>query len=73
VPRFQLVFRRPGQGEQTETRDSNQYAEPRLDNTPIVDGETYTIRGVEWVLRRDELDGMQRFDCTLVAEPGGDK
>jgi hypothetical protein len=43
---------------------------PRIDGRLIVAGETYSIRGVDWILREDgaAID-MQRFICTLVVEP----
>jgi hypothetical protein len=53
MTRFQLVFRRNGEGDQLETRDNNHVAEPHIDGKLIVDGETYVIRGVEWIVRAD--------------------
>jgi hypothetical protein len=73
VTRFQLVFRRNGQPDQTEHRFNNTDGEPHIDGRLVVDGETYDIRGVEWLLRRDDIDGgIARFVCTLVVEPADD-
>lgn len=69
VTRFQLVFRK-AEGEWSEIRDSNAQREPHIDGELIVDGKTYLIRGVEWLLRREDLDERTpRFVCTLVTEP----
>lgn len=74
MTRFQLVFRDgSGDGGRSEYRYNNETGEPHIDGKLIMDGETYVIRGVEWILRRDELtagfDDMPRFICTLVVEP----
>jgi hypothetical protein len=68
---FQLVFRgADGDGDQTEYRFSDSDGHPKIDGRLIVDGETYTIRGVDWMLRQDGSEtGMARFICTLVVEP----
>jgi hypothetical protein len=66
MSRFQLVFRDPD-GERSEIRDSNTDGEPRIDGQRVMDGETYVIRGVEWTVRREDLDEMPRFVCSLVA------
>ena len=66
--RFQLVFR-SGDGEQTETRDTNSDDEPHVDGKLIVGGQTYLIRGVDWLLTADDFGYTKRFLCTLVAEP----
>ena len=64
MPRFQLVFR-DRIGERSEIRDSNMHPMPHIAGAPILDGETYMIRGTRWVIRRDgRLDGMERFLCT---------
>jgi hypothetical protein len=68
MTRFQLVFRQNGR-EQIETRDSTLDGEPQIDGTLIVDGETYEIRGVEWLVTREDIGDTKRFICTLVAEP----
>jgi hypothetical protein len=67
MTRFQLVFRENGR-EQIETRDNNLDGEPQIDGTLIVDGETYVIRGVEWLVTREDIGDTKRFICTLVAE-----
>lgn len=71
MPRFQLVFR-DARGERSETRDNNLYNEPHIDGKLIVDGDTYTIRGVDWVMHRDDRDGgIARFVCIrAAARPG---
>jgi len=71
MTRFQLVFRRNGEGDELETRDNNHFAEPHIDGKLIVDGEAHVIRGVEWIVRAegDHRDGdMKRFVCTLAVE-----
>ena len=72
MTRFQLVFRGDdgGRSEWSEYRYNNDDGEPHIDGRLIVDGETYKIRGVEWLLREDSAgDSMARFVCTLVVEP----
>lgn len=66
--RFQLVFR-SGATERTEARDTNSDGEPHVDGNLIVDGETYVIRGVDWLLTAVDFDDTKRVLCTLVAEP----
>lgn len=69
MPRFQLIFR-DAIGERSEIHDNNVFAEPNVDGRPIVDGETYTIRGSPWVVRKDgRVDGMERFICIPAPEP----
>lgn len=69
VTRFQIVFRRDGHDDRSEYRLNNGEGEPEIDGRPAVDGETYTIRGDQWILRQDDAgDSMARFVCTLVAE-----
>ena len=66
---FQLVFRGPD-GDQSELRYNNEEGEPQIDGRLVVDGETYVIRGVEWLVRRDDgSSDVARFVCTLVLEP----
>ena len=67
MTRFQLVFRGTD-GDQVELRDNATDGEPHIDGRLIVDGETYLLRDGEWILRREDLDGMPRFICTLVAD-----
>jgi hypothetical protein len=70
MTRFQLVFRRDGESDQSEFRYNNDAGEPYIDGRLVVDGEVYPIRGVEWLLREDNAgDRMARFVCTVVVEP----
>jgi hypothetical protein len=70
MTRFQLVFRQNGETNKSEFRFNNDDGEPHIDGKLIVDGHTYLIRGVEWLLRREDSDPtMPRFVCTLVVEP----
>ena len=69
VTRFQLVFRRDGHDDRSEYRHNNSEGEPEIEGRLAVDGETYLIRGNEWLLREDDAgDSMARFVCTLVGE-----
>lgn len=69
MPRFLLVFL-DAKGERPEIRDNSMDEEPHVDGRTIVEGQTYTIRGSQWVIRRgDRLDGMERFICTPAPEP----
>jgi hypothetical protein len=68
MTRFQLVFRRKGHKDLSEYRFNDNDGEPEIDGRLIVDGETHSIRGVDWLVRRDDAgDGTPRFVCTLVA------
>ena len=79
MARFQLVFRRDGQDDRSEYRFNDTDGQPEIDGRPIVDGETYIIRGVEWLVHRENSGDFQlhrkdsgnlpRFICTLVVEP----
>jgi hypothetical protein len=69
MTRVQLVFRRDGERDQMEHRFNDDDGEPKIDGRLIVDGDTYVIRGVEWLVRRDDIDATSRFVCTLVVEP----
>jgi hypothetical protein len=70
VTRFQLIFRRDGEKDKSEYHFSNEAGEPHIDGRLVVDGETYFIRDVEWLLREDNAgDSMSRFLCTLAMEP----
>ena len=72
MTRFELVFRRKGHKDLSEYRFNDNDDEPALGGRAIVDGETQVIRGVEWLLRRDDAgDNVARFICTLVAAPAG--
>ncbi len=68
MARFQLVFR-DSDGERSEIRDSNTHDEPQIDGRPLVDGTTCVIWGVEWLVRREDIDDMPRFVCSVVAAP----
>ena len=66
---FQLVFRH-ADGDSSELRESNVNGESHINGALIVDGETYAIKGVEWMVRSDDIgDSMRRFVCTLVVDP----
>ncbi len=70
MTRFQLVFRRDGETDESEYRLTNESGEPHIDGRPIVDGEIFRIRGVDWLLRDDAArDSMARYVCTLDVEP----
>ena len=70
MTRFQLVFRRDGQKDQTEHRFNDADGEPHVDGRLRVEGETFVIRGVDRLVRRDgDWPGTPRFLCTLVVEP----
>jgi hypothetical protein len=71
MPRFQLVFR-DRKGTRSEAWDNNDRGEPHINGTPIVDGQTYLIRGTEWLVRSDDIgDATRRFVCTPVPTQGG--
>jgi hypothetical protein len=71
VNEFQLVFRGvDGNTDETEYRFNDTHAEPRIDGRLVVDGEAYKIRGVDWLVKKDDsATDMPRFICTLVVEP----
>ena len=69
MPRFQLVFR-DAKGERSETRDSNMYGEPRIDGKRIEDGGTYTIHGINWLVRREASHAdPPRYICRPSRDP----
>ena len=71
MTRFELIFGRDGEPDQHEHRFNDEIGEPHIDGTLLVDGGKYVIRGVEWLLRRDDsANGRARFICTLVVEEG---
>ena len=72
MPRFQMVFRdRDIPSPRSEVWDNNDQGEPHINGTPIVDGETYVIRGTKWLVRSDDIgDATRRFVCTPVPEQG---
>jgi hypothetical protein len=66
---FQLVFRGgPGSG-RSEYHRSSFENEPQIGGRPVVDGATYPIHGVEWIVRREDLGDEPRFVCTNVVDP----
>ena len=71
---YQLLFRgADGAADQSEFRFNDVDGHPKIDGRLIVDGETYSIRGLDWMLRQDgSATEMQRFICTLVVEPVDD-
>ena len=73
MTRFQLIFRHTD-GDRIEHWDNNHHGEPHVNGKLIVDGETYDIRGVEWILNADGngRDGTKRFVCTLAVVPESD-
>jgi hypothetical protein len=66
--RFQLIFRERD-GERTEVWNDNRGGEPTIHGKLIVDGETYVIRGKEWVIWRERgrSQDIARFICTPIA------
>jgi hypothetical protein len=44
--------------------------EPHVNGKPIIDGGTYRIHGVDWLIRLEHVnrDGTGRYICTPVAE-----
>lgn len=67
MTRFQLTFRN-SDGDLHELWDSNLDGEPHIDGRLIVDGDTYVIRGDEWLVTSDDIgDAMRRFVCTPLA------
>ena len=43
--------------------------QPKIDWRLSVGGEIYTIRGLEWLVKKDDSSSeMPRFICTLVVE-----
>ena len=67
MTRFQLVFQQPD-GDRSEVRDNNSDGEPHINGELIVDGETYVIKDVEWIVRREDIGETPRFVCTLVGQ-----
>jgi hypothetical protein len=57
MTRFQLVFRRTGSDDESEFRYKNDEGAPHIDGTIILDGDRYAIRGVEWLVRREDHHG----------------
>lgn len=72
MTRFQLVFRN-ADGDWSEIHENSVDGEPHLSGKAIVDGQTYVVKGVEWLVRSDDIgDAMRRFLCTLVVDPTDD-
>ena len=69
MTRFQLVFRRDGEVTRSEFHASSFENEPHIDGRLVIDGGTYPIRGVEWLLRREDVGDGPRFVCTPLGEP----
>ena len=68
--RLQFVFCRDGHKDQTEQRFDDADGEPHIDGRSIVDGATFVMRGVDWLVRRGgDWAGTPRSLCTLVVEP----
>jgi hypothetical protein len=66
MTRFQLVFRH-ADGDWSEIRESNLDGEPHINGELIVDGRTYAMKGVGWIVRTDDIgDSMRRFVCTVA-------
>ena len=56
--------------QQSEFRASSFENEPHIDGRLVIDGGTYyPIRGVEWLLRREDISNEPRFVCTPLGEP----
>lgn len=69
MTRFQLVFQQPD-GDRSEIRHNNSDGEPHINGERIVDGRTYVIEDVEWLVRSDDIgDSIKRFVCTPVVQP----
>lgn len=69
MTRFQLVFRHDD-GDMVEMRDNNNDGLPHIGGELIVDGETYSIRGADWLVKQEPAeDDVTRFLCTLVVDP----
>ena len=66
---FQLVFQRDGKPPWSEFRKSSFENEPHIDGRRVVDGDTFSIRGVDWVVRRQDIANEPRFVCTPVGQP----
>jgi hypothetical protein len=67
MTRFQLVFQQPN-GDRSDIRDNNSDGEPHINGELLVDGRTYVIKDVEWIVRREDIGETPRFVCTLVVQ-----
>lgn len=65
---FQLVFRHPD-GDRHEIHDNSLDGHPHIDGKPLVDRERFVIRGVDYLVRREDIGDIPRFVCTPVAQP----
>jgi hypothetical protein len=64
VIRFLLTLRPIGGDETLFVYRSSSW-EPRLEGRPVVAGETYHLRGRDWVVELDEIrDGARHYVCT---------
>jgi hypothetical protein len=68
---FQLVFQDASGSRHSEYHRSRFENEPHIDGRPAVDGATYLINGVEWIVRREDIGDEPRFVCTNVVDPTG--
>ena len=68
MTRFQLLFRRNGEVTRSEFRASSFEKEPHIDGRLVIEAE-YPIRGVEWLVRREDVGDEPGFVCTPVGEP----
>ena len=66
---FQLVFQGGSGSYHSEYHRSSFENEPQIDGRPAVDGATYLINGVEWIVRREDIGDEPRFVCTNVVDP----
>ena len=66
---FQLVFHDGPGSHHSEYHRSSFENEPHIGGRPAVDGATYLLNGVEWILRREDIGDEPRFVCTTVIDP----
>ena len=71
MTRFQLVFRRNGEVTRSEFYASSFENPPHLDGRLVVDGETYPIRGDEWL--RQTRGHRRRAEVRLHARRRGSR
>ena len=70
MTRFQLAFREGGKNHRSEHWFNDEAGETRSAASSSSTGTCTVIRGVEWLLRRDDAGvRMTRFVCTLAVEP----
>ena len=63
---FQLVFQGGNGTRHREYHRSSFENEPHIDGRPAVDGATYLINGVEWIVRREDI-GDSRGSCAAMS------